>query len=173
VNLFADLSSSVDILDLSRCRSVVPEVARWHHQEWLQGRGAEMLISGTRSEEQLRKREVLLASHCERSSVPRTFIAFADNKPVGSASFVYYQFMRRQIASEWLTNVYVLPEYRRRGIAASLIDKVCDYARTQGVVELCLYTSDQTPYYTKRGWVFRRQAQVQGRRVDVLSRSLI
>ena len=41
-----------------------------------------------------------------------------------------------------LDNIYVLPAYRRRGIAARLFAMVEDWARERGAVRLDLYTWD-------------------------------
>ena len=48
--------------------------------------------------------------------------------------------MVKGVKTVCLDNIYVLPEYRRRGIAAKLFDAVEQWAREQGAVRLDLHT---------------------------------
>ena len=50
--------------------------------------------------------------------------------------------MREDLKSVCLDNIYVLPEYRRRGIAAQLFDAVESWSRQRGAVRLELHTWD-------------------------------
>lgn len=50
--------------------------------------------------------------------------------------------MRKDLKTVCLDNIYVLPEYRRRGIAAMLFAEVESWAREQGAVRLELHTWD-------------------------------
>ena len=50
--------------------------------------------------------------------------------------------MREDLKSVCLDNIYVLPEYRRRGIAAKLFDEVEAWSRERGAVRLELHTWD-------------------------------
>lgn len=50
--------------------------------------------------------------------------------------------MREDLKSVCLDNIYVLPEYRRMGIAAKLFDAVESWSRERGAVRLELHTWD-------------------------------
>ena len=50
--------------------------------------------------------------------------------------------MREDLKSVCLDNIYVLPEYRRRGIAAKLFDAVESWSRERNAVRLELHTWD-------------------------------
>ena len=50
--------------------------------------------------------------------------------------------MREDVKSVCLDNIYVLPEYRRMGIAAKLFDEVEAWSRERGAVRLELHTWD-------------------------------
>lgn len=50
--------------------------------------------------------------------------------------------MREDLKRVCLDNIYVLPEYRRRGIAAKLFDAVESWSRERGAVRLELHTWD-------------------------------
>jgi GNAT superfamily N-acetyltransferase len=38
--------------------------------------------------------------------------------------------------SVYIVDLYVLPDYRKSGVAASIADKICDIAKEQGCIEL-------------------------------------
>lgn len=50
--------------------------------------------------------------------------------------------MRKDLHTVCLDNIYVLPEYRRRGIAAKLFAEVEFWAKEQGAIRLDLHTWD-------------------------------
>jgi predicted N-acetyltransferase YhbS len=51
----------------------------------------------------------------------------------------------------WLAAVYVMPEYRRRGVGAALIQAVVEKAAL-GVETLYLSTVGREEYYASLGW---------------------
>ena len=54
----------------------------------------------------------------------------------------------------YITNVAVFPEYRRQGVAAALLERAIDDARTQGRKGLVLTCKDKlVHYYAKFGFV--------------------
>lgn len=50
--------------------------------------------------------------------------------------------MRKDLKTVCLDNIFVLPEYRRRGIAAKLFMRVESWAKEQGAIRLDLHTWD-------------------------------
>ena len=50
--------------------------------------------------------------------------------------------MRKDLKTVCLDNIYVLPTYRRRGIAAKLFAEVESWAKVQGAIRLDLHTWD-------------------------------
>ena len=63
----------------------------------------------------------------------------------------------------YLFNFYIRPEYRRQGIATTILDKLKDEARRQGVCDLFLNAREMTiPLYEKAGFTFlQREMQVR------------
>lgn len=51
-------------------------------------------------------------------------------------------FMRKDVKTVCLDNIYVLSQYRRKGIAAKLFATVESWAKQQGAIRLDLYTWD-------------------------------
>lgn len=68
----------------------------------------------------------------------------ADGKMVGFVEATLWSEcgMREDLTRVCLDNIYVLPEYRRRGIAAKLFDAVESWSRQRGAIRLELHTWD-------------------------------
>lgn len=153
----------------------VPVIAQWHHNEWIRshrgldvvGRSAEII------DNKLRERENALRQHMGENALPKTLVAHDGEVPVGTVSLVYYQFSVQEKPTEWLTNMFVLPRYRRRGVASALLKAALHYGGEQGLTRVLLYTSDQAPFYEKRGWRVINSGFVQGQRVDIMDRALV
>ena len=73
-----------------------------------------------------------LVSILDDSSMGRIFVARDGNRPIGYTMVSGYEWSDwRDGKFLWMTGMYVLPEYRRKGIRKALYDKVRDWARTQ------------------------------------------
>lgn len=54
----------------------------------------------------------------------------------------------------YMTNVYTLPNYRRRGIVSKLVSEAVDDLKTQGIGKVLLHSSDVAkPMYESLGFV--------------------
>lgn len=75
--------------------------------------------------------------------------AFDNDRLIGVVSATLWEEsnMRKDLKMVCLDNVYVLPTYRRRGIAAKLFAEVQAWAKAQGAIRLELHT-----------WNFNRDA---------------
>ncbi len=151
----------------------LPVIAQWHHDEWLKHQS----ISGRAhsSEEaldRLRQRRDSLSLHLKSTGLPSTFVAHVLGEPIGSVSLVYYQFTKDNHATEWLTNLFVLPEFRKQGVAQSLLSLALEHAMEMKVPKLMLYTSDSADYYRKRHWRTINHGIVQGQKVEIMDYQL-
>jgi predicted N-acetyltransferase YhbS len=54
--------------------------------------------------------------------------------------------------SPWLAGLYVVPEFRRRGIGGILVRATEEQARQRGHRQIYLYSDDATSYYEGLGW---------------------
>lgn len=58
-------------------------------------------------------------------------------------------------SARWLyvANVFVLPDHRRRGIAATLMSDIVEWARAEGMVRVVLAPSEMSiPFYESLGF---------------------
>ena len=126
---------------LSDHPKLIPILAEWHHHQW------SYLAHSTT----LGQRIARLRQH-GRGRLPTSFVALLDETPVGSAALVDNDMTDQDALSPWLANVYVVPEQRRRGIGAALVQRVAEEARTLGYRDIYLYTEDQAHFYAGLGW---------------------
>ena len=61
---------------------------------------------------------------------------------IASATLWEESNMREDLKMVCLDNIYVLPDYRRRGIATKIFEKVESWAKKQGAIRLDLHTWD-------------------------------
>ena len=137
----------------------VPRVSRWHFEEWAGSHPGATLADWTAG----------LARWCERGRIPTTFVAMVDSEPVGSASLVLCDMDTRQDLSPWLGSVYVVPAFRRRGIATALVGHALARARDFGVERLYLWTDSAASLYERLSWRPFCQGIYQGRSVLVMT----
>lgn len=78
------------------------------------------------------------------------FAAFEDNKLAGAI------LSGHDGRRGYIYHTVVLPEYRRRGIASSLVDKAVDALREEGITRVCLNVMETNEpgkkFWTDKGW---------------------
>ena len=112
-----------------------------------------------------------LKRRLNRHAPPLTFVAFIGETPVGSASLKIREMDIYPEYLHWLGTVYVLPEYRNRGIGTQIIEHSLSEAKRSGnIKELFLYTHDRERFYTKFGWQALERPFYHGREVVVMKR---
>lgn len=145
-------------------------VVQWHHSEWV--RTSEVAAtSPTLMADALYRRRQVMAEHLRASAVPSTFVAHIDGRPVGSVSLIHHNF-KADAPRIWLTNLFVLPSHRRRGLGALLLSHAEAAALKVGLTQLHLYTFETAEYYLSRGWQLEGGSSLHGRDIDVLVKHL-
>ncbi|MGE4349324.1 MAG: GNAT family N-acetyltransferase [Candidatus Berkiella sp.] len=94
-----------------------------------------------------------LREHLNTEQLPITYIALQDGKPVGTSSLRITDGIRPDLMP-WLASLFVLPEYRGKGIAQALIETVKHKAQQLKYPTLYLLAFDQSipQWYAKLGW---------------------
>jgi GNAT superfamily N-acetyltransferase len=99
-----------------------------------------------------------------------TLVASLERIPVGTATLLAHDVETEEWPdpSHWLAALYVMPEYRRRGVGAALIDAIVEKPRLLGVGVLYLSTVEREEFYAGMEWqvIHRREDKV------VMSRSV-
>ena len=153
----------VQLLYLADCPHLIPLVAEWQHSQWGQ-------LAGARTLEQ---RNIRLQEHLQRNALPTTFVAWHNGNPVGCAGLVANDLEALPEWIPWLASVFVLPEMRRQGIGAALVERVAAEAAGLGYPRLYLYTLDQMHFYRQLGWQLSHVRFYRGHDMSVMTRDLI
>ena len=91
--------------------------------------------------------DLVLGEKTLQSTHVRHYLGWIDNTPVATATLV----LSGKVAGVW--NVGTLPDYRRRGIAASLMRHILTEARSLGYQSsMLLASSDGLPMYARLGY---------------------
>lgn len=85
------------------------------------------------------------------------WVADDGGRVVGTGAIIFYDmppaFNNVSGIKGYVANIYTDPDYRRRGIATTILEKLKDEARARGVTMLWLGASDQgRPIYQKVGF---------------------
>lgn len=139
-------------------REHIPRLAEWLHAQW----------GYLHENDSVERRAARLESRATRGGIPVTFVAVDGETLLGSASVVADDLETRPELTPWLASVYVAPEHRRQGIASTLVRRVVEEAREQGVSRLYLWTTDQEGLYAGLGWRPVERMRFQGEDIVVM-----
>jgi N-acetylglutamate synthase-like GNAT family acetyltransferase len=152
------------ITPLKNSPEIFSQVALWHHQECER--------QGLKSTLELRRER--LVKHIQSESIPKTFIATLNDELIGCVSLVNYAYGRDGVRAKvtdtplWLSNLFVLPQFRNQGIGNQLIEKAKTHASELKLPELWLTATEFTDYYQKRDWAIARKTRLGGKQVNVM-----
>jgi N-acetylglutamate synthase-like GNAT family acetyltransferase len=113
-----------------------------------------------------------LQAHMNRDVLPISWVAHSDTEVFGTASLRIHDLEGREDLTPWLGGVYVLPQFRRRGIGAALCATVEGKATGLGVRTVYLFTLDRQRWYSTLGWNLFEPCTWRGRRGDIMVKSL-
>jgi GNAT superfamily N-acetyltransferase len=140
----------------------IPELARWHHQQWASLNPGETLAS----------RQANLEQHAGNKDLPLTWVATRGAVLLGSASLVENDMEIRPDYRPWLASVFVLPQHRNHGIGTLLVEHITSEARKLGHPRLFLFTPDQQAFYRRLGWTLSETVDYHQATVALMSRTL-
>ncbi len=140
--------------------NLAPTLAAWHFEEW--GRSGS---GGYRAGDSFEQRLHLLRQAANRRMIPAVFVAVQDDKLMGSATLAPSDMDTRMDLSPWLTDVFVAPEFRRRGIASMLVRRVVREAADLGIRSMYLFTTgiEREALYAGLGWKVIDRPSYRGR----------
>ena len=128
----------------------IPEMkdaaAQWFHDMW-----------GVPKEAYLECMDAYLAGETEYG----WYVCLDGEKIVGGLGVIDNDFHDRKDLAPNICAVYVIEEYRCRGIAGRLLDMVVEDQRAHGISPVYLLT-DHVGFYERYGWEFFCEAQGEG-----------
>lgn len=104
------------------------------------------------TEQTLDSRIGILREHMNRDSLPIAWVAHDEFEVFGTAALRRHDLQGREDLEPWLGRVFVVKQYRRRGIGEGLCTAVENHARQARVDTLYLFTLDSQHWYRKLGW---------------------
>jgi predicted N-acetyltransferase YhbS len=113
---------------------------------------AQWLLDAFRFELSPSHDELVAKLLAQKAPSEETFILFADDVPVGTASLVTNDLPSRPDLTPWLASVLVRPQFRGKGYSAPLVRHVEAAAAASEFPVLWLYTWSAEPIYACLGW---------------------
>ena len=111
--------------------------------------------------------------HLNRDSLPLAWVAFSEQWVFGIAALRRFDLPDRMDLSPWLGGVFVVPDFRRRGIGEALCKEVELYAKSlENTQKLFLFTLDLQRWYEKMGWKFYDDCIWQGNKGVIMQKDL-
>jgi N-acetylglutamate synthase-like GNAT family acetyltransferase len=123
-------------------------------------------------EDTVESRESRFKAHMNRDVLPIAWVAHSENRVLGTAALRIHDLPGREDLTPWLGGVFVLPEFRRRGIASTLCKVVEGKALALGFPHVFLFTIDQQSLYTSLGWRTYQPANWRGHTAEIMLKQL-
>jgi GNAT superfamily N-acetyltransferase len=124
------------------------------------------------TDDTLEARRERLRAHLNRTVLPIAWVAHAHGMVMGTAALRSTDLPGHDHLAPCLSGVFVLPEYRRRGIAAALCRHVEACALQMGHKRLYLFTLDQQALYGRLGWHVLDKGTWMGVSADVMTKGV-
>ena len=151
------------IYSLYEKKSLYPLLAYWSYNNWYLARNIPF--------------NLVLNDYKKRARIdcpPISFIAFWGELPVGMISLKKTDMANREDLTPWLSALYVVPEYREKGIGTQLINTVLDTGLKIKYQRIFLFIDSRymdmlEKFYARRGWIFLdEETDSDGNRTKIL-----
>ena len=152
------MSNKPTLTLLKHCPEHIPEMAKWHYQEW----GA---LFPEKSEADFVSDLVTTLNDAE---LPLSWVLLLDQQVVGTASILLHDMQTNRELSPWLANIYLAPSVRGKGLGKWLVQQVMAEADKLAIKQLYLFTEDQAAFYQRIGWQALKQELYQGKAVTIM-----
>ncbi len=121
-------------------------VAKWIYEEWWETPDNSISVVSN-----------LLKEHLASTTVPQTFVALLDGRPVGSISLIEKIENdlpeRDDLITPWVNWLYVLPAQRLQGIGARLLEGAFTRAKLQGAETIHVAApAAHEGFFIRHGW---------------------
>jgi len=149
---------------LASCPELAGELARLSWKEWQD--------VYQRREQTL---EDSLKNYRERMNterLPLTLVALHGSELVGMVSLKFHDMDTRPDLDPWLGGLFVLPEWRNRGVGTMLMHRATEEARRLNVPRLYLWTHSAEGLYYKLGWQVVERSDYFGKEAVVMQNDL-
>ncbi len=143
---------------------LAPELARLFYEEW-------RMIYDQRGQ----SFDDVLRTCVERAnigSLPLALVAFQDEQLVGTVSLKIQDLEIQPELTPWLGGLFVIPKWRRMGVASTLIQRAIEEAQRLKLRQLYLWTASAESLYLKLGWSEVERTKYCGQRIVIMRREV-
>lgn len=160
----------ISINYLSDCKWTIPVLAKELYSQW----SSILTFEGQNEETVIWE----LFARATGDSLPLAFVAFIEGQPAGTVSLLPEDMeggsLSRsiQIMTPWLADLFVIPEYRGRGIGSALIERIEAEAKSLGFDIIYLYTEDCINLYDSLGWIVLEKTRYAELNVTIMEKKL-
>ena len=132
---------------LKECPDYVSILGFWAYMEWYKDKSPIPFDIVIKSFDRRKNESVL----------PVSWVALENGLPVGMVSLKDKDLWSKEDITPWLTSLFVLPEFREKGIASDLIKAVLTKTAEFGFNTLYLFVANSRmhlleKYYKDKGW---------------------
>jgi GNAT superfamily N-acetyltransferase len=113
-----------------------------------------------------------LQDRCRIGSLPTALVAYEGDQVIGTCALKPQDLDIRQQLSPWLGGMFVLPEYRGRGLGALLVSKTVAEARKLGLAQLYLWTPASERLYARHGWAVVERTRYHDLQICIMHQRL-
>lgn len=110
--------------------------------------------------------------HQNHDILPIAWIAHEGNTAFGTAALRTFDLVGREDLGPWLGGVYILPQFRGRGIATALCQTVEVKALDLGFDRLYLFTHGAETLYERIGWKRLEQTEWHGHLCTIMVKNI-
>ncbi len=114
-----------------------------------------------------------MQDRCRIGSLPLALVAFEDDHVLGTIALKPQDLDIRPNLAPWLGGLFVLPAYRRRGVASLLIDRMVAEARKLSLHCLYLWTPSAENLYFRHRWKLLERVAYHGYNISIMRRMLL
>jgi GNAT superfamily N-acetyltransferase len=143
---------------------LAPELTRLFYEEWR-----------TIYDQRGQSFDDVLHTCVERAnigSLPLALVAFQDEELVGTVSLKVQDLEIQPELTPWLGGLFVIPKWRRMGVASTLIQRVIEEAQRLKLRQLYLWTASAESLYLKLGWSEVERTDYCGQRIVIMRRAV-
>ncbi len=146
---------------LTKHEYIIPEMTKWFWNEWRR-----LYKNKTIADVEKSIRERL-----NEDKIPCALVAVENNKIIGTGSIKIYDMETRKDLSPWLAGLYVIPEFRNKGVGSKLVKAVEMKAKEFGFKKLYLYTPKSEHFYDQLGWALIERVNYNDNQVSLMEKS--
>jgi GNAT superfamily N-acetyltransferase len=162
---------------LVNCPQLVDELARLSWKEWQEiyqqrKQTLEHSVKNYRERMNTDRLPLTLVAVQGRRGQPLTGLAANHRELVGMVSLKFHDMDTRPDLDPWLGGLFVLPEWRNRGVGTMLMHRATEEAHRLNVRQLYLWTHSAEGLYHKLGWQVVERTNYFGKEAVVMQLNL-